>query len=474
MSRFNSKTTTVVTNLAGGKAFKMRPEQELVHAVLTTFLEDKYYESDSARIARISSLISLVDPQFVANLAIIARKEFNLRSVTTVLIGELSKIHRGDSLIKDTIVSATVRVDDLTELVAYLQGKLPKQVKRGIRNALLKFNRYQLAKYKSSNKNVSLVDVFNLTHPKVKHASKDQVKAWRDLVKGNLVSFDTWETEISNAKDDEARTKAWENLIKEDKLGYMALLRNLNNLIKYGVSDEVLNLAIKKLTNPEEVAKSKQLPFRFTTAYENVTGKRKLSDAISVAMDHAVANTPELSGRTLIAIDCSGSMQGDPIKKASIFGATLAKANADADVILYDTQIKEFALSSRVPVVDIADRIQNEAMGGGTETSLVFRYAYSKGIKYNRFIIISDHESWNEYSVQSAYNEYKKETNTDPWVYAIDIEGYGSVDISGGKVKHLTGWSNRLLDFIVQAEKGESLVNYIKNYGQTIHRETKN
>src|SRR5690606_4913504 len=161
-----------------------------------------------------------------------------------------------------------------------------------------------------------------------------------------------------------------------------------------------------------------------------------------------------------------GSMQGDPIKKASIFGATLAKANADADVILYDTQIKEFALSSRVPVVDIADRIQNEAMGGGTETSLVFRYAYSKGIKYNRFIIISDNESWNEYSVQFTYNEYKKETNTDPWVYTIDIEGYGSVDISGGKVKHLTGWSNRLLDFIAQAEKGESLVNYIKNYGQ--------
>lgn len=463
MSRFNKKTSTSTGNLAGGKAYSMKPEQELVHAVLTTFLQDKYYESGDDRITRISSLVSQVDARFVSNLSIIARNEFYLRSVTTVLIGELAKTHRGDSLVKDTIIAATPRADDLIELVAYLEGKLPKQVKRGIRNSLLKFDRYQLAKYKSGGKSVSLIDVFNLTHPKVKHANEEQKQAWKDLMTGKLASFDTWETEISNAKDDVDRKFKWERLVESGKLGYMALLRNLNNLIKYDVSNKTLSLAAEKIANKDEVARSKQLPFRFTTAYENVVGKRILSDAISEAMDLAVANTPELSGKTLIAVDSSGSMEGDPMEKAAIFGATLAKANTSADLILYDTGVKEVTLNSRVPVVDLAQRISQEAMGGGTDTSLVFKYALDKAITYDRFIIISDNESWVS-DAQTTYNSYRQSTQTDPWVYAIDIEGYGTKDLSSGRVKNLTGWSNRLLDFVAQAEKGDSLIDYIRNY----------
>lgn len=448
----------------------MNPEMELIHAVLTTFLEDKYYESGSGRAKRIATLVKANDPQFVANLAIIARKEFNLRSVVTLLIAELARVHRGDSLVKDTIQKACIRVDDLTELVAYLGKPLPKQVKRGIRNALLKFDRYQLAKYRGEGKGVSLIDLFNLVHPKPNLATDEQRTAWADLMTGKLTSFDTWETEISNANDEADRTAKWEALINENKLGYMALLRNLNNLIKYKVSPETLGKAITKLTDANEVARSKQLPFRFTTAYKNVIGNRRLSDAISVAMDLAVANTPELPGRTLVAIDSSGSMSGDPMQKAAIFGATLAKANPDADVILYDTQVKELTLNSRIPIVDLAERIVTQAMGGGTMTALTFAYALQKGIVYDRFIIISDHESWAENyyggGVQEAYNTYKRQTNSDPYIYAIDIQGYGTKDVEGGKVAHLTGWSNRLLDFVAQAEKGDTLVKYVREYAK--------
>ncbi len=393
MSKFNEKKDTKTTNLAGGKAFSMNKELELVHAVLTTFLEDKHYESGDDRMERIKELVVKNDPKFVANLAIVARKEFYLRSVSTLLLGELSKVHNGDSLVKDTIIAATDRPDDLTELVSYVGVPLPKQVKRGVRNAILKFNRYQLAKYKSTKKDVSLVDLFNLTHPKVKHATDEQKEAWALLMKGELKSFDTWETEISSEKN-ESKKDSWEKLIKENKMGYMALLRNLNNLVKEGVSDEVIDKAIEKLTDPEEVARSKQLPFRFVTAYENVTGNRKLLDAISVAMDLAVSNTPELPGKTLIAVDSSGSMHGEPLEKASIFGATLMKANTDSDLILYDTSVKLLQMGGRAPVIDIAKMIQNEAMGGGTMTSLVFQHASGK--KYDRIIIISDNESWRE------------------------------------------------------------------------------
>lgn len=463
MGKFSKKSVTKTVNKAGGFAYKLPHKEELVSAVLSTFLDDKYYESGSQRAGRIKDLVSKVDAKFVSNLAIIARKEFNMRSVTTLLIGELAKNHKGDSLVKDTIVEACTRVDDLTELVAYVGTPLPKQVKRGVRNALLNFNRYQLAKYKGEGNAVSLVDVFNMVHPKVQHASEEQAQAWKDLVEGNLKSFDTWESEISATKQPK---ETWENLVRENKLGYMATLRNLNNLIKNNVSEEVIDLVVEKLTDIEEVKKSKQLPFRFTTAYENVSGNRKLSNAISIAMDIAVDNCPEFSGKTLIAVDSSGSMSGEPMKKASIFGATLFKKHQNADLILYDTTVKELILGDRMPVIDLAQTIEKGAMGGGTETSLVFKYAIQKGV-YDRIIILSDNESWNERawargdSVQTWYNEYRK--TADPHVFAIDIQGYGTKDISSPKVKYICGWSDRILDFIQTTEKGD-IVSYIQNY----------
>ncbi len=464
MAKFSKKSTPEKTvNKAGGFAYKLDVKTELVSAVLTTFLENKFYETGDERLERIKDLVRKNKPQFVANLAIIARKEFNLRSVVTVLLGELAKIHRGDSLVKDTIEDSALRVDDLTELVAYVGSPIPKQVKRGVRNALFKFDRYQLAKYKGEGNVVSLVDLFNMVHPKVKHAKEEQKIAWKDLIEGNLKSFDTWETEISNTKDPK---KAWSALVNEGKLGYMAMLRNLNNLIKNNVDDEVISKVVDKLTNPNEVAKSKQLPFRFTTAYDMVKGNRKLSNAISEAMDIAVSNCPEFDGKTLIAVDASGSMQGDPIKKASIFGATLFKKNPNADLILYATDIKEVTTGDRIPVIDLAKKIELAAQGGGTNTSLVFTYATAKR-KYDRIIIISDSESWQEsyyggQGTQTAYNEYRK--IADPYVFLLDIQGYGTKDIASSKVKYLTGWSDRILDFMGAFERGDELIKYIENY----------
>lgn len=453
MGKFNKKTASKkVVNKAGAIAYSLDHKTELVHAVVTTFLEDKFYETGDERLNRIIDLVSKVPHDFTAKLAIIARKEFNLRSVAHVLVGELSKIHKGDDLVKNTMVEVCTRPDDVLEIVSYVGSPLPKQIKRGARNAILKYDRYQLAKYKGEGKEISMVDVFNMVHPKVKHANKEQKKAWKDLMVGKLASFDTWEVEISAAKD---KKKAWEKLVLEDKLGYMALIRNLNNLIKNDVSVKAIKAAVKKLTDPEEVKKSKQLPFRFLTAYDHVNGNRDFTDAISIAMDHALVNVPKLKGKTLIAIDTSGSMSGDPIEKASIFAAALYKSN-DADLVQFSDSCGPMKASSRLPIIDLAQKIQNEAWGGGTNTGSVFESASDK---YARIIILSDNQSWNG-SAQDAYRVYRKEN--DCFVFAVDIQGYGSTDLNGEKVKHLTGWSTRLLDFIGVAEK-ENLVKYIES-----------
>lgn len=488
MSRFNAKSTGRSTsNLAGGKAYTLTPELELTYAVLSTFLEDKYYETGAKRQDRITGLLPKVGHQFIAQLAYVAREEFNMRSVTHVLLAELAKMHKGDDLVMRALRKSIVRPDDMLEIASLLDMKLPKQVKRGFRRAILKFDAYQLAKYRGEGKDIKLVDIFNMVHPNAKYATEEQKTAWEKLVKGELKNTNTWETRISETgkvevKDEdgsvnvekteaakaEARQQSWGDLVLKNKIGFMALLRNLNNLIKDKVSDEVIDAAYKILTDKEAVLKSRQLPFRFVTAYENVKGNRKLLDAISYALDHSLANVPVLAGKTLIAVDMSGSMSGDNYEKAAIFGSVLAQSNNDVDVMLFSDGVKELTTSSRTPVMDVVQYFKKAYVGGGTETSNVFRVAEKKGTKYDRIVLITDEQSWKETyyghsSVQAAYNSYVKNTGANPYVYSIDITGYGTAEIIGPRVFQLSGWSNALLDYIGKMEEGETLLKHIKS-----------
>lgn len=449
MGKFNKTSSNKTTNLAGGKAFKRTPEMELIFAVLTTFLDGKFYESGDDRVERIKDLMSQCKPEFVAKLAVLARTEFYLRSVSHLLVGELARSHRGDDLVKRVIEKIALRPDDLTEIIAYLGKPIPKQVKRGVRHALGKFDRYQLAKYRMENKKIKLVDLFNITHPKPR--TEEQRKDWKDLVDGKLRSTETWEAKKSAGGD-------FKELVLEGKIPYMALLRNLRNIEKEG-NPKVIERSCEMISDREPVKRSKQLPFRFFTAFQYVENQ-KMVNAISEAMEHSLDNVPVFEGETLIAVDCSGSMNGRPIEIASVFAGALMK---NADVVLYSENIVPFKYITGTPILTIAKQIQNEAEMGGTDTSLIFRHTNKK---YNRIIILSDQESWQDSGwyggTQSSYTAYKTRTGADPYVYAIDIEGYGTSDLAGNKVFQLTGWSDKMFQFMSWIEKGNGLIDYVK------------
>ena len=80
-----------------------------------------------------------------------------------------------------------------------------------------------------------------------------------------LATPETWETQISMKGN---KASVWEQLIDNKKLPYMAMLRNLRNMIKTGISEKHHQFIIKKLQDEGAVIHSKQFPFRFFTAYE--------------------------------------------------------------------------------------------------------------------------------------------------------------------------------------------------------------
>ena len=100
----------------------------------------------------------------------------------------------------------------------------------------------------------------------------DQDRAGKRM---KLPTPETWETQVST-KGNKAST--WQDLIDHKKLPFMAMLRNIRNLILAGVSTKHHQWVIKKLNDEYAVVNSKQFPFRFFSAYEVLGGLEKLAN----------------------------------------------------------------------------------------------------------------------------------------------------------------------------------------------------
>ncbi len=273
----------LTTNYEGEKAWLLTPEWELYTAVVTTMgTEDKFYERGNDRVRRIAELVRKVDPLFVAQLAIYAREKMYLRSVPLLLLVELACCYHGDSLVSKATARTVQRADEITELLMCYQWrtgrkslyKVSNQLLKGLAEAFNHFDEYQLAKYDRKDRKVTLRDALVLTHPRPKDEA--QADIFRRILDNQLETPYTWETQLSNvgqrkfstkAEKDEAKRESWRKLIASNRLGYMATLRNLRNLLDLHLDSESMKRVCDYLANPTAVHNSKQMPFRYLSAY---------------------------------------------------------------------------------------------------------------------------------------------------------------------------------------------------------------
>lgn len=467
MSKFNSKPTIKTANNEGHVAYSMTDKSKLVTQVLTSFLnEQKFYSrDDSDMIATIQRVIKQ-DADFVSRLAVFARREFNMRSVAHVLTAYLAHEPEGKPYTRKTVKGICLRGDDATEVMAfYLStfGKpIPNSLRKGIEDVFGGFDEYTLAKYKGEGNAVKMRDLLCLCRP----APKDDAQSamWKRLLEGKLETPMTWETQLS-ANGNNRET--WEKLIDSGKVGYMALLRNARNIIN--ANPRNIEKVWQTIENPNAVKRSKQLPFRFLSAYkqiQGIAGSRGL-DALEAAVEAATANVPKLPGKTLIAVDTSGSMTGLVSAKSDMrcgevgmmLGLIANKICDDSLFYTFDTSIKKYPLSRRTAILDTC--VNKTSLGGGTNMDLPFDLMIRNKIKADRVIIISDNEcnrggSWYIHkTVQANADEYRRMVYDGLWVHAIDLTGYGTQQFHGPKTNIIAGWSEKVFNFILLAEQGE-------------------
>lgn len=483
MSRFNDVAATNKTvNLAGGEAFKTSPELELVSALLTSFLEDKYYEKGEKRQSRIEELIPKIDPKFAAQASIFARNEFGMRSVSHVVAGQIAGTVKGEQWTKHYFDKVVRRPDDMLEILSYYQSKFgktePAALKKGFAQALIRFDAYQLAKYRGNGKSVKLVDVVNLVHPK-------PTEAITALVRDELRNNATFESKLSATKGDtEKKAEAWTDLIESRRIGYLALLRNLRNILQD--APEALPKALELLTNEKLIRKSLVLPFQMLTAYQELEKVNRSSDvlsALSRALDISFQNVPQFDGKTLVVVDHSGSMgagYGSPFMKGAIFGLALARSS-NADLMHFGSTAEYLSFNKSDSTLTLARWLDGlnkgylgrweiwgtssatppHEVGHGTNFHAIFQKA---NVKYDRIVIISDMQGWMGFNHPgSAFSEYKARTKSDPMIYSWDMAGHGTLQFPERNIAALAGWSEKVFDImkLVETDK-QALVNTIR------------
>lgn len=464
MSKFNGTATIKTKNQEGHVAYAMKDKEKLVTQVLTSFFnESRFYSDNSAEMQETIKRVIQKDPQFVSNLAVFARREFNMRSVAHVLTAYLAHEEKGKPYVRNTVKGVSLRGDDVTEIMSfYLStfGKpIPNSLKKGINDVLKGFDEYTLAKYKGEGKSVKMRDLLILCHPRPDTSAQEQL--WKRCLEGTLEIPVTWETQLS-ANGNNAET--WEKLIDSGKVGYMALLRNLRSILT--ANPRNVDKVLEKIADPVAVRKSRQLPFRFLSAYKSVAniGGSKVFDALESAIDAAVDNLPKIPGTTVIAIDTSGSMGSTISAKSDVrcceismmLGVIANRICENAIVYTFDTSLKKKAFSTRGGILYT---VMHEAHAvGGTLMQLPFRAMINDHVRADRVIVISDNEcngGWHGSPIQSLADEYRRMTGNNIWVHAIDLQGYGTQQFTGARTNIIAGWSEKVFDFINLAEQGE-------------------
>lgn len=434
----NAATAVLARTHEGAVAARLTKSQKLRRLVMASLLwEDSFYVDGITHAEYVRQALLEADPEEVAQIAVEAREKMKLRHMPLYLVRELARHPNKEArkLVGETLTRVIQRPDEIAEFLAiyWKEGKQPlsAQVKKGLAAAFNKFNEYELAKWQKADAAIKLRDVLFLTH--ARPATNDQTLLFTKIVDQTLTVPDTWEVALS-AGDDKKET--WERLLSENKLGALALLRNLRNMQGTGVSDSLIREGLAKM-KVERV-----LPFRFISAAKHAPS---LEPQLEEAMFKCLAGAPKLTGKTILCVDTSGSMQSVVSEKSDItrqdaaaaLGMLLREVCEDCQIIAFGSTAgfvpprRGFALK---------DAIGNGRFGHGTDTQAAILLAANKG--YDRIIVLTDE--------QSATNVGNPLIGTKG--YMLNVASYQN-GVGGKGWVRIDGWSEAVVDYIQEVER---------------------
>ena len=418
----------------GAAARHISSELQLRRSVLACLLWESQFYEDGVEIAgRIAELVPKVAVEKVAALAVEAREQMKLRHASLLLVREMARQKTHRAPVSETLARVIQRADELAEFVAiyWKDGRVPLsgQVKKGLAAAFPKFDEYQLAKYDRGGP-IKLRDVLFLCHAKPR--DEDQAAVWKRLIWGRLTTPDTWEVALSSGAN---KGEAWERLLREQKLGALALLRNLRNMHEAGVDESLVLNALR------EMSAARVLPFRFLAAARYAP---QWEEALQQAMLKSVAVSEKLSGKTIVLVDVSGSMTA-PLSRRSEMQRTDAAYGLAVLLREIGGKLAVFSFSDNLVEVParrgfaLRDAIDASQRHNGTYLGKAVEELNRKE-KYDRLIVITDEQAHDTVPAPNGKG------------YVINVASYKN-GVGYGKWTHIDGWSESVIEYIRALEQ---------------------
>ena len=422
----------------GAPARNISTELQLRRSVLACLLwESRFYEDGVEIAGRIAELVPKVAAEKVAALAAEAREKMKLRHAPLLLVREMARHASHRALVAETLARVIQRADELAEFVAiyWKDGRVPlsAQVKKGLAAAFPKFDEYALAKYDRGGP-VKLRDVLFLAHAKPRDEA--QAEVWKRLIAGQLTAPDTWEVALSAGAD---KREAWERLLREQKLGALALLRNLRNMREAGVNEHLVLTALGSMNT------ARVLPFRFLAAARYAPQWEESLEQAMLKCLAAQDNLQEkLAGKTVVLVDVSGSMttqlsqRSEMLRTDAAYGLAvlLREIGEKVSVFSFSDLLVEvpgrrgFALRD---AIDASQRHNSTQLGKAVDQ-------LNRNHGYDRLIVISDEQAHDAVSAPKGKG------------YVINVASYKN-GVGYGKWTHIDGWSESVVEYIRTLEQ---------------------
>ena len=499
-------------NRQGYAAYALADELKLISMLNTVRIEAQAYRSENQVMKDLRDLIEKIgmnDPYFVAQAIVYSRcKGEGMRAINHLAAALLAPFISGQEYAKrfyglwnkkEDRGGCIYRPDDMSEIkdvyCALNKGTLSNSMKKGFAASLEALDTYLLSKYKKT-----VIDMANLVHPNptkskatVKDENGNEVNVLNALMNGINVVADTWEAAQAEAGQEvakavregklskekaaevlkEAKAENWNSLLKENKLGILAALRNIRAIMNNSnASNDTVKMLTNLLSNGNAIRNGLIMPYQIDTAYEVVReqvnssiDQRNILTALLKGYEAAVPNLAvALPGKTCVLLDCSGSMHtacvekrngklermrnATACEKAGLIAATIAKAT-NADIVRFGSRAEFAQYDPNKNVFDLGTQLSNCNMGG---TSIAMAFNKINGKQYDRIILLSDNEA-NTGSTSTAYKSYLRSVNSSPYVYCIDFAAYGTTPLKNdGKINYYYGFGYSMFDDIASKE----------------------
>lgn len=513
MSNLNTKRP-VTLNHEGSPAVKLTPKKQLAMMAVSTFFGDSFYERSLAQLEAMQELVAKVPASYVDQLAHCVREEFNMRATAAALLA-FRVLEYGSYTYAPRLLETFSRGDEIGDFLAVVNRfsrnkKVTKAAFRTVNIVLNNLTERQALRYPNHKHLWSLSKAIGVARPRPKNLKQSALfafirkggntAAWQTLTDEQRALLPVIDKALHNTGgENDCGDISWERSHSAgvpferliNKMGYMAILRNLRNFVQQVSEDnhEFWDVVCNTISDPEQVAKSKQFPFSFMSAYKSLelspeygegsvqrnSAYRRCMVAIETALNHSArSNIPKFAKCPLIIVDVSGSMDSKTSDKSTVtlkdiavtFAAMLKYTSRRAEVVSFATLGMVNNLTKpEASLLEIYLEIKasEDSLGGSTNLHTAFD-ALRKENKdinnYDTIVIFSDMQLHDSRAAREHLSNY-----TGGRVVFFNLAHYQYHVSETPKSLNIGGWSDTALKLLsLTSSGGKGLVEYVEQY----------